>query len=111
MTGQFLQVANLELECPEYGGAYPPIKGCIFNPPLYLPGERYYLIVVTARPIFRPMPGFYNVKATLIWVKEFRLLQVSMPSPAGMKCWAFEAIEGDPPKDAVPYVWGKRGRR
>lgn len=113
MTGQFLQIANLALEAPEYGGTYPPIKGCVFNPPLYLETGRYYLIVVTSRFKFVPVPGFYDAptKGKLIWVKEFRLLGVSMPSPAWMRCWAFEAIEGDPPADSIPYVWGKRGKR
>ena len=110
MLKKNMQIANLALECPEYGGAYPPIKGCVFNPPLYLTSDKYYLIVVTSRLIFVPETGFYfaPTKNKLIWVKKFRLLQVSMSSPAGMECWAFEAIEGDPPKNVVPYVWGKR---
>jgi len=109
MMGQILKpVANIPLTAPSTPGKLPTIKGCVFNPPVYLDRGKLYLIVVSHRRVYVPEKGFYDVpdKGHLTFIAGFKRIDVSHPNGAGLRCWAFEALEGHPPADWVPKAQG-----
>lgn len=97
-------VANLPLTAPGIPGMLKELKGCQFNPPVWLTRNRLYLIVVTPHLVYQTIRGFYEVpdKGIVTFVKDFKLLQESMWSEARNHAFVFEAIEGDPPLDWTP---------
>jgi len=103
--GQIIKpVANLPLTAPGIPGILKELKGCEFNPPVWLGRDRFYLIVVTPNPFYQTIAGFYEVpdKGIVTFVKGFKFLQVSKWSASKNHAFVFEAIEGDPPLDWTP---------
>jgi len=99
-------ISNLPLTAPATPGMLREIKGCRFEPAVWLSREKFYLIVVTHYDpkTYRTIPGFYDVpdKGVVAFIVRFRPIQVSSISVAGMKAIVFEAIEGTPPIDWTP---------
>ena len=96
--------SNIPLTAPAIPGMLKELKGCEFNPPVWLARDKFYLIVVTPNPAYQTIAGFYEVpdKGIVTYIKDFKLLQVSMWNEAMNRAFIFEAIEGDPPLDWKP---------
>ncbi|MFZ2399008.1 MAG: hypothetical protein WAW31_10160 [Smithella sp.] len=96
--------SNIPLTAPAIPGMLKELKGCCFNPPVWLGRGKLYLIVVTPNPAYQTIAGFYEVpdKGIVTYIKDFKLLQVSMWNEAMNRAFIFEAVEGDPPLDWKP---------
>lgn len=101
------QIANIPLEWSRVPIKIQMLKGCQFTPALYLPAGKLWFFVVTFKRGYRIQPGFYPVpeRGDIAWVKGFKPYAMSERSAANGICYVFEAIEGDPLKDAVPVEW------
>ena len=99
-------VANIPLTAPGAPGMLRALKGCRFEPAVWLSRGKMYLIVVTANDprTYRTIPGFYDVpdKGKVVFIKTFTLLQISAMSVARTWAIVYEAMEGDPPLDWTP---------
>jgi len=107
--GEILKpVSNLPLTCPSTPGILRRLKGCRFEPGVWLARHKLYLIVVTQNPpeLYQTISGFYEVpdKGIVAFIREFKPLQVSHRSEAGTRAIVYEAIEGDPPLDWKPEM-------
>ena len=124
MSNILCPVSNYPLTAPPMGITFPSIKGCPFNPELWLSPPNLYLMVHERGKACRnPYVGFYNIpdQDRNVWIKEFRpyhrseeriingedmakcdyaqLVQLSM-----WRIFVFIAIQGDAPMDYVPQV-------
>lgn len=99
-------VSHIPLTSPPYGHYVGTLKGCEFNPPLHLSPHHLYLFAFTMNSVWRPLCKFYNIPEQgqrLAWIKAFHPIQTSLSNEAGYTCYAYEAIEGDPPRDVQAF--------
>jgi len=67
--------SNIPLTAPAIPGMLKELKGCCFNPPVWLGRGKLYLIVVTPNPAYQTIAGFYEVpdKGIVTYIKDFKL--------------------------------------
>ena len=99
-------IANLPLTAPPMGITVKEIKGCEFNPELWLVPPHLYLMLFDQRTICEnPFPGFYSVPDKgdkVVFCKGFKPYRRSEKNEFGWSTFVFIALEGDPPLDWVP---------
>jgi hypothetical protein len=95
------------------------LKGCIFNPGVYLKSGVYYFINITRGTFFQTpkgnwvivqstgerqfMNGFYGLPDNrVVFIRDFKPVAISAPNEFGYRGWIFEAIPGEVPKDWLP---------
>ncbi len=126
MSSVLQPVSNISLTTTSNPGILRGVKGCRFEPGLWLrKGELYLIIASTENLISLPPAGFYDAPdlGKIVYCKYFKPYQRSeyrtitpqdIVDSAGneevlnrLKQWrmyVFLAFESDPPKDCVPTV-------
>lgn len=124
MSDLLQPIANIPLTTTSSPGILRGVKGCRFEPGLWLrKGELYLMIMSQEGQVGYPPPGFYDAPdlGRIVYVKYFKPYQRSEHRTitsqdfiesagneevlARLRQWrmfVFQAFEGDPPNDFVP---------